>query len=62
LPDAPGMVSVGEFAFRTAMKVALTALRATWRGKRPVRRLTTPMSALVSAGRHNLLASPDSVS
>ena len=56
------MVSVGEFAFRTAMKVALTALRATWRGKRPVRRLTAPMSALVSAGRHNLLASPDSVS
>jgi hypothetical protein len=26
-PDAPGMVSVGEFAFRNAMKVALTALR-----------------------------------
>jgi hypothetical protein len=30
LPDATGMVSVGEFAFRNAMKVALTALRATW--------------------------------
>jgi hypothetical protein len=30
LTDAPGMVSVGEFAFRNAMKVALTALRATW--------------------------------
>jgi hypothetical protein len=28
LPDAPGMVSVGEFA--SAMKVVLTALRATW--------------------------------
>jgi hypothetical protein len=30
LPDAPGMVSVGQFAVRNAMKVALTALRATW--------------------------------
>jgi hypothetical protein len=30
LPDAPGMVSVGELAFKNAMKVALTALRATW--------------------------------